>query len=86
MGLVGLLFERCRFPCGPMGLGCSLGAQAENAFMTSMLSNQNDLTIFFTRPIAGTTMLLGAISLIYPLIRHIRQRRRQSRGEGRVNR
>jgi putative tricarboxylic transport membrane protein len=58
-----------------MVLGCILGAQAENAFMTTMLSYQNDMTVFFKRPIAGTTMLLAAISLVYPLIRHLRRQR-----------
>ena len=76
-GIVGYLFERYKFPIAPMVLGCILGTQAENAFMTSMLSYQNDWTVFFTRPIAGTVMLLGCVSLAYPLIRHIRQRRKR---------
>ena len=75
-GIVGYLFEKYKFPIAPMVLGCILGAQAENAFMTTMLSYQNDMTVFFTRPIAGTTMLLAVISLVYPLIRHIRQQRK----------
>jgi putative tricarboxylic transport membrane protein len=74
-GIVGYLFEKYRFPIAPMVLGCILGTQAENAFMTSMLSYQNDWTIFFTRPISGIVMVLAAVSLVYPLIRHIRQRR-----------
>ena len=78
-GIVGYLFERYRFPIAPMVLGCILGTQAENAFMTSMLSYQNDWTVFFTRPIAGTVMLLAAVSLIYPLVRHLRQQRKRTR-------
>ena len=78
-GIVGYLFERYKFPIAPMVLGCILGAQAENSFMTSMLSYQNDWTIFFTHPIAGTVMMLATISLIYPLIRHLRQQRKQAR-------
>lgn len=78
-GIVGYLFEKYKFPIAPMVLGCILGTQAENSFMTSMLSYQNDWTIFFTRPIAGTVMLLAAVSLIYPLIRHVRQQRKQAR-------
>jgi len=74
-GIVGYLFERYKFPIAPMVLGCILGGQAENAFMTSMLSYQNDMTVFFTRPIAGFTMLLAAVSLLYPLVRHIRRQR-----------
>ncbi len=76
-GIVGYLFERYKFPIAPMVLGCILGGQAENAFMTSMIGNQNDLTVFFTRPIAGTTMLLAAISLGYPLYRHLRRHKKR---------
>jgi hypothetical protein len=32
--------------------------------------------VFFTRPIAGVTMALAAVSLVYPLLRHLRARRR----------
>ena len=71
-GMVGYLFERFRFPIAPMVLGCILGGQAESAFMTSMISYQNDWTVFFTRPISGTVMVFVLIALGYPLFRHIR--------------
>src|SRR5512140_1058724 len=74
-GIVGYLFEECEFPIAPMVLGCILGGQAENAFMTSMISYQNDWTIFFTRPISGFVMVFVAIALLYPLLRHYRQHR-----------
>ncbi len=72
-GIVGYLFERFRFPIAPMVLGCILGGQAESAFMTSMISYQNDWTVFFTRPISGTVMVFVVLALGYPLYRHIRQ-------------
>ena len=77
-GVVGYLFDRFRFPIAPMVLGCILGMQAENAFMTSMISYQNDWTIFFTRPISGAIMVLVIIALVYPLVRHRRQLRAQA--------
>jgi putative tricarboxylic transport membrane protein len=73
-GVVGYLFERFKFPIAPMVLGCILGSEAENAFMTSMLSFQNDWTVFFTRPIAGSVMAMAAISLVFPLLRQMYQR------------
>jgi len=76
-GLVGYLFERFRFPIAPMVLGCILGKEAESAFMTSMISYQNDWTVFFTRPISGVVMVFVAIALLYPLWRHYRQHRAQ---------
>jgi putative tricarboxylic transport membrane protein len=60
-----------------MVLGCILGTQAENSFMTSMISYQNDWTVFFTRPISGTVMVFVALALVFPLIRHLRQEYRQ---------
>lgn len=75
-GVVGYLFERFRFPIAPMVLGCILGREAENAFMTSMLSFQNDWTVFFTRPIAGFVMAMAVISLVFPLLRQMYQRRK----------
>jgi putative tricarboxylic transport membrane protein len=74
-GIVGYLFERFRFPIAPTVLGCILGEQAENAFMTSMISYQNDWTVFFTRPISGVVMVFVVIALGYPLLRHLRQKR-----------
>ena len=47
--------------------------------MTSMISYQNDWTIFFTRPISGTVMVFVAIALGYPLLRHARQEHRRRR-------
>ena len=81
-GVVGYVFERFRFPIAPMVLGSILGAQTENAFMTSMISFQGDWTIFFTRPIAGVVMGLSLLSLAYPLYRSVRLHRqtRASRG------
>ena len=84
-GIVGYVFERFRFPIAPMVLGCILGTQAESAFMTSMISYQNDWTIFFTRPISGTVMVFVAIALGYPLLRHFRQEQRRRRALEHVN-
>ena len=78
-GVVGYLFERLRFPIAPMVLGAILGSIAETSFMTSMIAYQNDWTIFFTRPISGTIMVLTALALLYPAFRHLRQTKRGPR-------
>ena len=59
----------------------SSGQQAESSFMTSMISYQNDWTVFFTRPISGVVMVFVAIALGYPLLRHLRQKRDQQQRE-----
>jgi putative tricarboxylic transport membrane protein len=75
-GVVGYLFERWRFPIAPMVLGCILGPVAETAYLTTMISYQNDWTVFFTRPVSGTVMGLTVLALLYPLYRHWRRRGR----------
>jgi putative tricarboxylic transport membrane protein len=52
-GVLGYLFERFKFPITPLVLGVILGPLAESAFMTTMISFNNDWTIFLTRPISG---------------------------------
>ncbi|MEX2240980.1 MAG: tripartite tricarboxylate transporter permease [Burkholderiales bacterium] len=75
-GVVGYLCERWRFPVAPMVLGVILGPLAETNFMTTMISFDNDWTVFLTRPISGTIMVLSLVTLLYPLLRHLRRRTR----------
>ena len=73
-GIAGYLFERFRFPITPLVLGVILGPLAENNYMTTMISFNNDWTVFFTRPIAGPIMIVALITLIYPLVKQARER------------
>jgi putative tricarboxylic transport membrane protein len=79
-GVVGYVFERIEFPIAPMVLGTILGPLAESSFMTTMISFQNDWTIFFRRPISGIIMALTIIALILPLLRKFRDIRHTKRG------
>jgi putative tricarboxylic transport membrane protein len=73
-GVLGYLAERLRFPVPPLVLGVILGPLAEQNFMTTMISFNNDWTVFFTRPVSGPIMAIGVFTLVYPVIRHLRQR------------
>ena len=68
-GLLGYLFERYDFPIAPLVLGTILGPLAETNFMTTMLSFDNDWTVFFTRPISGAILVLSFLGLAWPLAR-----------------
>jgi len=68
-GVIGYLFERFKFPIAPMILGCILGPTAERTFQTTMISFQNDWTIFFQRPVSGTVMVLAALALGFPVLK-----------------
>ena len=74
-GLLGFLFERWRFPIAPLVLGSILGPLAETTFMTTMISFGNDWTVFFTRPVAGSVMVLSIVALLVPLVRQLARRR-----------
>jgi putative tricarboxylic transport membrane protein len=75
-GGVGYAFERLRFPIAPMVLGVILGPNAEEAFLNAMISFGNDWTVFFTRPISGTLMLLAGLAMLASLISSLRIRPR----------
>jgi putative tricarboxylic transport membrane protein len=76
-GLIGFLFERFKFPLAPLVLGTILGPIAESNFMTTMVSFDNDWTVFFTRPISAAILALAIAGLAWPLARaviaHIRK-------------
>jgi len=76
-GVIGFLFERFKFPIAPLVLGTILGPLAENNFMTTMISFDNDWTVFFTRPISGTVLAIAALGLIYPVVRAAMEKRRR---------
>jgi putative tricarboxylic transport membrane protein len=74
-GVFGYLFERWRFPVAPLVLGVILGPLAEESFMNSMISFSNDWTVYFTRPIAGTMMVLTILVLVLPFVQKWRVER-----------
>jgi putative tricarboxylic transport membrane protein len=75
-GVVGYIFEKIKFPIAPMVLGSILGPMAENSFMTTMISYQNDWTIFFRRPISGIVIAVAILALFLPLMQKYRAFRR----------
>ena len=74
-GLVGWLFERHRLPLAPMVLGVILGPMAEGYFMTTMISSNNDWTVFITRPVSGALILASVLAMAVPIIRDQRRAR-----------
>jgi putative tricarboxylic transport membrane protein len=68
-GVLGFLFDRWSFPIAPLVLGSILGPLAENTWMTTMISFDNDWTVFFTRPVSGVVMALAIVAFVLPLVR-----------------
>jgi putative tricarboxylic transport membrane protein len=81
-GLVGYFLESAKFPLAPIVLGVVLGPIAEDQFRRAMQMANNDFTVFFTRPISLTFILLALISILFPLVsKWVKHRRMKLRGE-----
>jgi putative tricarboxylic transport membrane protein len=80
-GIMGYFMRRYALPVPPLILGLILGPLAERYFITSMISSNNDLTVFFARPVSGALMAVSAAFLLMPLIRSYRSRRRMRKAQ-----
>lgn len=76
-GFLGYGFRRMNIPLPPLILGVILGPLAERYFLESMLSYQNDLTIFFTRPLSGTIFAMAGLFVLWSMWPSIKQRIRR---------
>ena len=67
-GVVGYVLKKCNYPLAPLVLAIVLGDKAEEAFRQSLLASQGGLGVFFSNGLVSTIMVLGLISLFWPLI------------------
>jgi putative tricarboxylic transport membrane protein len=81
IGTVAYFMTRSGFPMASILLGAILGPMAEGGFRRAMLMNQGDLTIFFTRPISLTLIILTILSLYAGLRMQRRNRQLEKRLE-----
>jgi len=66
-GILGFFMRRCDLPIPPLIMGVILGPMAEQYFLTSMVSNANDVSIFVTRPVSAVILLLSALMVLWPI-------------------
>lgn len=71
--ILGFVMLRNGYPLAPLVLGAILGPLAECYFLISMLSFNNDWTVFFTRPLSGTFMAIWIVVLILLAYKAYRQ-------------
>lgn len=74
-GLVGYWLVKHDFEPAPMLLGFVLGPLMEENLRRAMLIQRGDATVFFTRPISGTLLVLALILLIISVLPMIRKQR-----------
>ena len=72
-GVLGYLLRRFGVPSAPLILGVILGPLAERYFLTSMISYDNQISIFFTRPLSATIMALSLMFLLWSLWPNLRK-------------
>ncbi|MEC7416618.1 MAG: tripartite tricarboxylate transporter permease [SAR324 cluster bacterium] len=73
-GVVGYLMRKLDYPMAPAVLAIVLGPLAEPAFRQSLLISGGSFSIFFTRPIAGSIMVIALILLAMPAFKPLKNR------------
>lgn len=68
-GILGYLMGKLNYPAAPMILAFVLGHQLESSLRQSLMISQGNPSIFFTRPISGTLMVLVMLIMFWPLLR-----------------
>ncbi len=68
-GIVGYFMRKLDYPMAPMVLAIVLGPLAEPALRQSLLISGGSFSIFFTRPYAGTIMMIAIALFVLPLIK-----------------
>jgi len=66
IGVVGYLMRRYDFPTAPVIIGMILGPLAEQNFRQAMTISAGDWTVFFTRPLSATILILALLALAGP--------------------
>ena len=77
-GIVGYFMRRYDLPIPPMILGIILGPLAEKYFLTSMIGAGNDITVFISRPVSGSLLVVSIGLLLMPFFRGLGKRRKKA--------
>jgi putative tricarboxylic transport membrane protein len=72
-GVLGFFMRRYDLPIPPLVMGIILGPMAEQYFLTSMVSHDNDLTVFVTRPVSAVILACSLFMIVWPLLRRRRR-------------
>ncbi|MBN8413603.1 MULTISPECIES: tripartite tricarboxylate transporter permease [Halomonas] len=75
-GVLGFLLEKIKFPLVSIILGLVLGPIAESELRRSLAMSQGDLSIFFSRPISASLIVIAVLLLSTTIIIALRKRAR----------
>jgi putative tricarboxylic transport membrane protein len=73
-GVLGYGMRRWDVPIPPLVMGIILGPMAEQYFLTSMVSHQNDWTVFITRPVSAVVLALAVLLVVWSVGKTRRRR------------
>ncbi len=74
VGIAAFFLRLLDYPLAPAVLAIVLGPIAEPKLRQSLLFSDGDISIFFTRPIAGPITVVAIILILLPLLKLIRDR------------
>ncbi len=77
-GVLGYIFAKLECEPAPMLLGFILGPMMEEYLRRAMTLSRGDPTVFFTRPISATMLVLAALALAVVLMPAIRKKREEA--------
>ena len=78
-GILGWILRRYGFPTAPLVLALILGYMAESNFRRALI--MGDASIFLTRPVSATMLVLAVLSFSMPFLRARKQKRRKTAGK-----
>ena len=74
-GIVGYLMKKISLEAAPMVLAFVLGPMMETALRQALIKSKGSFSIFFTRPISATCLIIAIALMIIPLLPWFRRRR-----------
>lgn len=77
-GIVGYFMSKGGYPLSPIVLALILGPMAEGNFRRSLVMSQGSYSIFFQRPFSAAFIIIGILSLSWPIISHMRRKWRMA--------
>jgi putative tricarboxylic transport membrane protein len=67
-GVIGYLMKKISLEAAPMVLAFVLGPMMETALRQSLIKSKGGFSIFFTRPISATCLILAIALMVIPLL------------------
>ncbi|HEU5393434.1 MAG TPA: tripartite tricarboxylate transporter permease, partial [Candidatus Methylomirabilis sp.] len=74
-GVIGYAMRKVHIPAAPVVLALVLTPLLETALQQSLQMSRGSFAILFTRPIAGTLMVVAALAVVLPLLPALRRTR-----------